>query len=162
MVESNMEMQPEHRVQTRLEHAQHSDPAMQQQERGVRPIRHPQQHVILARVEDEQRQIREAEDAGAVGDVVDDLLGDAAGVPRVRLAGADADGAEDDVDGDEVEDGEGLASRRRDGEAEDGDGVARAEERGADEVGVGSADEAGWEGDEAEEGQGEWDGSAGD
>lgn len=80
----------------------------------------------------------------------------------MRLAGADADGAEDDVDGDEVEDEEGLASRRRDGQAEDGDGVARAEERGVDEVRVDFADEAGWEGDEAEEGQGKWDGSSGD
>jgi hypothetical protein len=59
----------------------------------------------------------------------------------MRLAGLEADGTENDVDGNQVKDEECLASRRDDAQSKNRHSVVFAKGRGVDEVGIDFTDE---------------------
>jgi hypothetical protein len=75
----------------------------------VRPICHPEQEVISSEVECEKSQVCGAEDADAVRDAGGELRAEG-WVPAVWDGGFVPDRAEEEVDGEEVGDVEGLAA----------------------------------------------------
>ena len=126
--------------------------SVEEQEGAVGPVGQPDEHVVPAGVQDEERHVGEAQDAGAVRDVGEDLPLRRFH-PGIRLSRANPGGAEDDVDGDEVGDEEGLAARRHVRDATDRGLVARSKGRRVDEVGVELGDQVRRPRDEAEEGE---------
>lgn len=129
------------RVDDGLQDKHAADPAMEQDEGGVRPVGEVEEDVVAGCSQHDEREDGEGEYARAVGDV--DVQFDVGPlVHAVRPLGAVAEGAEEDVEQEEGGDVEELA---------DGEGVAEVVGEDADVV---VADEGGVEvrGDEVGEG----------
>ena len=148
-------------VKYSLQHTQESYPTMNKEESHMRPVGQPKQDIVPAAVENGEGQVREAENTHAVGDICS-YLGPGTGKPGVVSISVEADGREYDVNGDDVEDEEGLAASGDDGETEGGNGVAGSEGWGIDHEGVEGADPGFGEGDETEEGEANGDYDASD